>query len=99
MTAEIGKAGLVATQLAMAAAAMLVIAFAPPEKGRMLIVPLDGARIAASEIRRLNAIPLIEGPLAGSWVVDGERRWLTGLWSRGIVVLAAPAPTCTSAQG
>lgn len=98
MTAELGKEGLVTAQLAIAAVAFLVMAFAPPEKGRMLIVPLDGAQIAASEIRRLKAIPLTGGPLPGSWVVDGERRLLSGLWSRGIVVLAAPAPICTSAQ-
>ena len=84
-------------QATLGVLALLLVAFAPPEQGRMLIVPIDGHAIAGSAIRQLHATALAEGPLPGSWIVDGDRRFLTGLWSDGILVLAAPEAICIGA--
>ena len=88
--------GLIGAQLALAVLAMLTAAFAPPEQGRMLLVPLDGKPISEAAIGQLKATPLKPGPLPGSWVVDGNRRLLSGLWAHRVLVLAAPAALCSS---
>jgi hypothetical protein len=88
--------GLIVTQLVLAIMALLVVAFAPPAQGRMLLVPLDGKPISRAAIAGLMATPLRPGPLPGSWVVDGNRRHLSGLWARRVLVLAAPAALCSS---
>ena len=81
-------------QVTLGLLTLMLVALAPPAQGRMLIVPLDGRPIAGSAIHQLHATPLAAGPLPGSWIVDGERRLLAGLWSDGIVVLAAPEAIC-----
>lgn len=88
------KLGPVYAQVAIAILVLLLVAFAPPVHGRMLLVPIDGVPVDGSAIRRLQATPLMAGPLPGSRVVEGERRLLSGLWSDGILVLAAPAAIC-----
>lgn len=88
---------IVAAQLTLAVAALLLVAFAPPAQGRMLLVPLNGKSITEPMIWGLHATPLKPGPLQGSWVVEGERASLAGLLSsKGIIVLAAPAAVCGS---
>ena len=82
-------------QLAIAVCALLLVAFAPPAQGRMLLVPLDGQPISAGVIQGRNATLLKPGPLSGSWVVDGRRAEFAGLLSsNGIIVLAAPDALC-----
>ncbi len=90
------KSGPIAAQVAIATTALLLVAFAPPAHGRMLLIPLNGEPVSGATIRDLRATPLVEGPLPGSQVVDGERRLLSGLWSDGVMVLAAPAAVCAS---
>jgi len=88
---------IVAGQLTLAMAALLLVAFAPPAQGRMLLVPLNGEPISEAMVRDFHATPLKPGPLQGSWLVDGERASLAGLLSsKRIVVLAAPAALCAS---
>lgn len=94
MKLEPGVAGPALAQLALGVMTLMAVALAPPPQGRMLIAPLDGQQIAGSALHRLHATPLAAGPLRGSWIVDGERRHLAGLWSKGIVVLAAPEAMC-----
>lgn len=90
----------VSAQLALAASASLVAAFAPPAQGRMLLVPISGGRVTETMVQNLNATPLKSGPLPGSWIVDGDRQSLAPLLSQGILVLAAPAAACiTSVPG
>ena len=96
MKLALGKTGPIAAQLALATLALLVVAFAPPAQGRMLLVPLDGRPVSAAAIRDAQATPLTRGPLPGSWVVDGNRDLLTGLWARKVLILAAPAALCSS---
>jgi len=96
MQMALGKAGPIAAQMALAILALVLIAFAPPPYGRMLLVPLDGQPVSSTAIHDLRATPLVAGPLPGSWVVEGDRRLLSGLWSKGVMVLAAPAAVCAS---
>jgi hypothetical protein len=82
-------------QLALAAVALLVVSFAPPAFGRMMLVPLDGRPIPVALVEGRLATPLKPGPLSGSLVVEGRRDALAGLFSsEGIVVLAAPEAIC-----
>lgn len=94
MQLALGKSGLIVVQLALAMLALLVVAFTPPAQGRMLLVPLDGQPVSKAAIAAAAATPLKAGPLPGSWVVDGERQRLSGLWAERVLVLAAPAALC-----
>jgi hypothetical protein len=86
---------IVAAQLTLAMTALLLVAFAPPAQGRMLLVPIDGKPIPAAMVEGHHATPLKPGPLEGSWIVEGQRDALAGLFaSEGIVVLAAPEAIC-----
>ena len=87
---------IVAGQAALAMSALMLAAFAPPAQGRMLLVPLDGQPVTQDMVRNLQATPLKPGPLPGSWVVDGQYQLLAGLFSKGIIVVAAPAAACVS---
>jgi hypothetical protein len=86
---------MVATQLALALSALLLVAFAPPAQGRMLLISLDGETIPPAMILARNATPLKPGPIGGSWVVEARRDALAGLFaSEAIIVLAAPDAIC-----
>ena len=91
-----GKFGPISVQLALAMLALLAVAFTPPPRGRMLLVPLDGRPVSRAAIEALAATPLRAGPMPGSWVVDGDRARLSGLWAERVLVLAAPAALCAS---
>jgi hypothetical protein len=95
MQFALAKSGPVVVQLALAMLALLVVAFAPPAQGRMLLVPLDGVPVSRAAIEDAAAAPLKAGPLPGSWVVDGNRGRLSGLWAQRVLVLAAPAALCS----
>jgi hypothetical protein len=85
---------IVAGQLALALTALLLVAFTPPTQGRMLLVPLNGEAVTAAVVQSRHATPLKPGP-RGSWIVEGQRAALAGLFStEGIIVLAAPEAIC-----
>ena len=90
------KLGPVYVQVALATLALLLVAFAPPAHGRMMLIPIDGKPVSGSAIALLRVTPLAPGPTPGSLVVEGNRDLLSGLWSDGILVLAAPAALCAS---
>lgn len=94
MQLALGKSGLIVVQLVLAMLALAVVAFTPPAQGRMLLVPLDGRPVSRAAIAAAAATPLRAGPLPGSWVVDGNRARLSGLWAQRVLVLAAPAALC-----
>ena len=82
-------------QTAIAAAALLALAFAPPAHGRMLVVPIDGEPVDRQLIRNAHATVLLQGPLPGSWIVEGQRAMLARSFSsQGIIILAAPQAIC-----
>ena len=85
-------------QLALGMSALLLVAFAPPAHGRMLLVPIGGKPIARTTIEQRQATLVKPGPIRGSWVVEGRRAALTGLISpEAIIVLAAPQAICGGA--
>ena len=94
MQLALGKTGPILAQLALAMLALASLAFAPPAQGRMMLVPLDGRPVSRAVITDRHATPLRSGPLPGSWVVDGDRVLLSGLWAERVLVLAAPAAQC-----
>ena len=96
MQLALRRIGPLAIQLALTLLALAAVAFAPPAQGRMLLVPIDGRPVSEVTIAEMRATPLRRGPLPGSWVVDGERRRLAGLWAQHVLVLAAPAALCSS---
>lgn len=96
MKLALGKSGPTVVQLVLATLALTAVAFAPPAQGRMLLVPLDGQPVSRAAIAAAAATPLRAGPLPGSWVVEGDRDRLSGLWARKVMVLAAPAALCSS---
>ncbi len=96
MQLALAKTGPIVVQLVLAMLALLVVAFAPPTQGRMLLVPLDGQPVSRVAIEGAAATPLKTGPLPGSWVVDGDRKRLSSLWAQKVMVLAAPAALCGS---
>ncbi|SNS56202.1 hypothetical protein SAMN06295912_10941 [Sphingomonas laterariae] len=86
---------ILAMQLAIAAAALAIIALAPPARGPMLLVPVTPA--AATELAALAVASgsrlIAQGPLPGSLIVDGDA--LAGaLIGHGILTLAAPRSGC-----
>ena len=95
---KFGKTGPgIIAQAALAMATLLVLAFAPPAHGRMLVASIDGQPIADAMLIRARAVPLASGPLPGSRIVEGDRRLLFRLLlSHGIITVAAPAPACIS---
>lgn len=97
MKLALGRTGPIVVQLALAVLALTVVTFTPPSQGRMLLVPLDGQPVSEATMAEMRATPLLRGPLPGSWVVEGERQRLSGLWARRVLVLAAPAALCSSA--
>jgi hypothetical protein len=85
----------VAAQAALATVVLLVLAFAPPVYGRLMLIPLDGKRVSRALLDRWTLTPIAYGPLPGSVVADGKGRELAPtLFHQGIVVLAAPAALC-----
>ena len=97
MKLDPGIAGPAVAQATLGVMVLMLVAFAPPAQGRMLVVPLNGQPLTGLALLQLNATPLAAGPLPGSWIVEGERRSMAGLWSEGIVVLAAPEAICIGA--
>jgi hypothetical protein len=92
------KLGPVYVQMAIAMLALLLIAFAPPAYGRMMLIPLNGEPVGGLLIDSPEVTSLAPGPTPGSLLVEGDRRLVAGLWSKGILVLAAPVPLCASLE-
>ena len=90
-----GRTGLIVAQMALAILALLVVAFTPPARGRMLLVPVNGQPVDRGTVVLAGAVPLIAGPLPGSLIVEGDRSSLAMLWERWVLVVAAPAALCT----
>jgi hypothetical protein len=88
--------------LALAQTGIVLVAlaaapFAPPARGRMLVVPLSGGDQAAAVrvARDADALILGAGPFPRSTVVEGSRvALLARAVPAGMLVVAAPAAGC-----
>jgi hypothetical protein len=82
-------------QLLLAATVLVLLAFAPPARGQMMLVPLDGDPISPSLLRQLPLVPERSGPTPGSLLVFGssEGQFLR-LLEQGVLILSAPQPIC-----
>jgi len=84
-------------QTGVALASLVGFAFAPPDHGRMLLLPLTDA--AAAEVPSMaldrHALLVAPGPIRGSLVVIAERGGLErAALAKGILVLSAPSLLC-----
>jgi len=85
------------SQMALAAVALVGLTFAPPARGKVLLIPLTiGARAKLPvEIFRHEALLLGVGPLPGSLVVMEEHQALAMPMLRlGVLALASPPAGC-----
>lgn len=84
-------------QIGAVVAAMAGLAFAPPARGRMLLVPLapgGAAKLPAAAVAG-GAKLLGTGPVPGSLVVVADRARLDGVsLADGMVILSAPPLLC-----
>jgi hypothetical protein len=93
------KAALVA-QLLLAAVVLCVLAFAPPERGQMMLVPLDGNPISPSLLKTLPLVTERPGPTPGSLLVFGSsEKQFVPLLERGVLILSAPRAMCGAPSG
>lgn len=83
------------TQIAGVVLALAVLAFAPPDRGRMLVIALPGTGTPAVLPRLIDAHArlIARGPLPGSYVVDGSVARLRHAIGRALI-LAAPRSGC-----
>ncbi|MES2497337.1 MAG: hypothetical protein V4618_14585 [Pseudomonadota bacterium] len=84
-------------QIGVAVAAMVGFAFAPPARGRMLLVPLSPAAAARLPSAAVSggAKLLGSGPIGGSLVVVAERQRLGAMSVvDGVIILSAPPLLC-----
>lgn len=87
----------IAAQLAIGIGATFLVAFAPPARGSMLLVPLISDAPAARLALESDALLIGRGP-AGTMIVRAERDALFWPLLRvGVLTLAAPAAMCGKA--
>jgi hypothetical protein len=87
----------IAAQAAIVIAALAAMSLAPPVRGRMMIVSLNGqsAGAIAAWASRGDLRIIGIGPVAGSLVVDADAAGLARrAFGHGGVVLAAPSAEC-----
>lgn len=80
---------------------MVAALVTPPESGAILLLPLGhgGPGIALQRALETGARLEGAGPIAGTFVVDGDRGRLAPLMlNAGVLILAAPAPLCGKAR-
>ena len=83
-------------QAMIVAAALALLAFWPPRRGAMLLVPLRGTLAQTVNAALAGHASLLgQGPVPGSIVVFGDRaRLVAAIGNKAVVVLAAPATGC-----
>lgn len=87
---------LVAGQFLAGMVAFAILAFWPPERGPMLLVPASGDPVEAINAAVAGGAALIgQGPVPGSIVVSGDRgRISDGIVGRAMLLVAAPPAGC-----
>jgi len=88
---------LLVTQVGTIVAGLVILALMPPTAGGMMLIPMTSqARAALIPLAAAHGALLVaQGPLPGSFVIDGKRsRIAATMYRHGIVVLAAPLAGC-----
>lgn len=88
---------LLTVQLAAAAVSMGAIAFCPPARGQMMLVPIWPGAELGLEARAIDAgARLVDrGPLPNSLVISGLRSAVAPtMLSHGVLIMSAPASGC-----
>jgi hypothetical protein len=84
-----------AVQLLLALAVLSGFAFAPPDRGEMLLIPFDGQTISPALLSRLPLVAERPGPLPGSLLVFGSSEGqFIRLLEQGVLILSAPRAMC-----
>ena len=79
----------------LAAALLCVLAFAPPARGQMLLVPLDGNPISPSLLTQLPLVAERPGPTPSSLLVFGSSEGqFMRLFEQRVLILSAPRSIC-----
>jgi len=100
---EIGRsAGWIIAQTFIVGFAMVAALLTPPETGAILLLPLGSAASGNVLQQALETGARLEGagPIAGTFVVYGERDRLASVMLRaGVLMLSARPPMCGKARG
>ena len=89
-----------AAQLVLAAAVLVILGFAPPDRGEMLLIPLNGQPLNPALLAQLPMVAERPGPLPGSLLMFGSSEGLFDyLLEQGVLILAAPREMCGEAHG
>ena len=87
-------------QLTIAVALLGLLAFSPPDRGEMLLIPLTGQPISPVLFSRLPMVAERPGPLPGSMLVFGSSEGqVWHLLGHGVLILSAPRPLCGGPSG
>jgi hypothetical protein len=85
------------SQVCIAMLGLLLLAFAPPAHGKMILVPLTAGAASGMAATALSSGSLLvaSGPIPGSLIVVGNRAALANpMFRQGVLVLAAPPAGC-----
>jgi hypothetical protein len=89
------KSAALVAQCGLAAVVLLLLAFAPPDRGEMFLVPLDGEPVSPALLNQLPAVAERSGPLPGSLLVFGSSEGqFFHMLGHGVLILSAPRPLC-----
>jgi len=92
-----GRTPMTLVQIGAVVAAMVGLAFAPPARGRMLLIPLSprAATALPAAVVDGGAKLLGTGPVPGSLVVMADRARLGAVsLADGVIILSAPPSLC-----
>jgi hypothetical protein len=88
---------LLVLQLLAASAILAAIAFFPPPRGTMILVPLWPGAEQGMTARAVDAGAVLvdRGPLPGSLVISGDRAAIApGMLAHGVLILTGPKAGC-----
>ena len=87
--------GAAAAQALLAVGVLCTLALAPPDRGQMLLIPLNGQPISPALLGRLPLVPERPGPLPGSLLVFGSSEGqFVRLLEQHVLILSAPLALC-----
>lgn len=86
---------LVVAQVCALLFGFILLTFAPPANGRMLLIPIGHAENLISQALASGAQVVARGPVEGSLILEGTRsRLIDALGWGNVLILAAPQSGC-----